>query len=270
MSALAKLEQEVARLLANGEVAGAIERLRDITRLAPMSPRAWFNLAATFHNDGQRANASRDFRRALLADPSFAPALGHVALHDAEASGPDAGLKHARRLHHLLPLSAQALALSAQFLFELARHEKVGPAAQRSLVLAPAPAGLYRLMGLSASRLQRTEIAAKALGRACALQPEWADARLSFAGAKFALGDFESALEEASRAGSLGADRGEAVFLRARAALALSRTEEADELFAIAVTEDPARERDAKIARLTVTRADFEHYHAHRPPKDAL
>lgn len=270
MSAFETLRQEAARLLADGEIAGAIERLREIARLAPLNPRSWFNLAAMHHNDGQLAGAATNFRRALLSDPGFAPALGHLALHDAEISGPAAGLKQARRLGFLVPHSAQARALSTRYLFELGRHAAVGAAARRALVLDPRPAGLYRLMGLSASRLQRIETAVTALRRALALQPDWADARLSLAGAKFTLGDFAGALEDASRALALGGDRAEAAFLRARAALALNRREEAEEYFAIAVAEEPGRELHAKVARLTVTLADFAHYHAHRPSKEAL
>jgi tetratricopeptide (TPR) repeat protein len=263
MSALEDLQQEAARLLAGGEIAAGIGRLGDIARLAPTAPEAWFNLAATLHNDGQRGGAARNFRRALLSDPGFVPALAHLTRHEAEASGPGAGLAQAWRLTTLVPFSAQALALTTQYLFELDRHEAAGEAARRSLVLEPIAAGLYRLMGLGAARLQRIETAETALRRACALQPHWADARLALAGAKFTRGDFEGCLREATRALADGGYRAEATFLQARAALALNRVEDADTFFAIAVAEEPARALDARIARLTLSRADFTHYHAY-------
>jgi tetratricopeptide (TPR) repeat protein len=262
--------REIGRLLARGDTDAALEALMEAFRVSPDDPDLSFNIAALQRNAGRHDRALDFFRRALILSPGFPTAFGHATMTMALVHGPGPALELARRLACLMPLSPQIRALKAQYSYQLGDHPKVPAAARRSLVLDPGAAGLYRLMGLSEARLQRTGVAATALRQACTLQPDWADARLSLAGARFALGDFEAAHEAASRALALGAHRGEAALLRARAALALNRTEEADEYLAIAVVEMPERALDAKVARLTMNRADFEHYHAHRPEKDAL
>lgn len=265
----ATAQREATRHLARGDIEAALARLEGAFRLASASPEAReapdlaFNLAAIHHNAGRQDLALGFFKRALILAPGFLKAFGHATTSTAQRRGPGPALKLARRLARLAPLSPQVRALATQYTYELGDHAAVPALARAALVLEPGAAGLYRLMGLSASRLQRIEAATTALQRACALQPNWADARLALAGATFAQRDFEGCLAEASHALALGGDRAEATFLQARAALALNRVEDADTFFAIAVAEEPARALDARIARLTLSRADFTHYHAY-------
>lgn len=261
MNDIVELQRDGARLLAEGLVSEAIARFEAASRLSPLNSGLLFNLGAAFYNAGQHAVADRFFRRALLCEPSFARAYGHIVILDAKTSGPAKALVHVRRLACLVPLSAQALALTTQYLFELERHEVVGSSARRSLVIEPTTAGLYRLMGLNASRLQQIEAASTALVRACVLQPNWADARLALAGAKFARHDFHGVVAEATIAIALGGYQAEAAFWQARASLALNRVGDADKYFASAVALEPKRQVPASIARLTMNQSDFQRFH---------
>lgn len=262
--------REAARHLARGATADALKSLERAFRLAPTDAALLFNIAAVLHNDNRAELALTFFKRALLVDPGFVTSLAHTTMATARASGPAPALRLARYLGCLVPLSAQARALIAQYNFELERHALVPSLARRALVLDPSVAGLYRLIGLSQAILQDLEGAARGLALACVLQPDWADARLSLAGALLATTDFEGALRNAEDAAARGAYPAEAAFIGARACLALDRREEAEALFDKAIALEPSRQRAADIARLTVMRADFVHYHAQRPEKDAL
>jgi len=261
MNDIVTLQRDGARLLAEGSITERIKRFKDAHCLDPFNSGLLFNLAAVMHNIGQHEAADRHFRRAMLCDPTFARAYGHIVALDAKTSGPASAHTHIRRLVCLVPLSSQTLALATQYLFELGRHEAVRSAAHRSLVIEPRAAGLCRLMGLSASHLQHIEDASIALSRASMLQPNWADARLALAGAKFARHDFEGALHEATTAVTLGGYQAEGAFWQARASLALHRIDDADRYFASAVALEPIRQVSAGIARLTLNQWDFQRFH---------
>ena len=261
MNDIVTLQRDAARFLAEGSVTEAIERFEVARRIEPLDPTLLFNLGAVRHNAGDRERADDLFRRAVVSEPTFARAYAHVIAGNAGASGPANALAHTRKLACLLPMSGQTHALATQYLFELGRHDFVGPAGRRSLVLEPRTAGINRLMGLSASRLQRIEEATKALVRACVLQPAWADARLALAGARLAQHDFGRALAEASTAVALDGNSVEGAFWQARASLAMNRVDDADRYFARAVAVEPERQVPASIARLTLNQSDFQIFH---------
>lgn len=223
----------------------------------PLDPRIWFNLGALAHNDGDGPAAMRGFRRALICEPAFAPAHGHLTVLVAKSAGPVAALNLAGRLAKTAPVSAQNRALVTQYLFEIGEDARVGTAGRASLVLDPTPAGLYRLMALSASRLQEMSEAARFLRRALMLRPDWTAARLALAGAWFALEDFQAVLRELDAALRHEADTAEAALLRGRALVALDRRDDAEQSFNTAIRIDPDRRFEVEMARRTMDASLF-------------
>ncbi|MDG2286580.1 MAG: hypothetical protein P8N43_13785 [Alphaproteobacteria bacterium] len=167
-------------------------------------------------------------------------------------------LRLAWRLACLVPVSAQNRALITQYLFELGRDRRVGPAGRMSLVLDPTAAGLYRLMALSASRLQDMPGAAVLLTKALKVRPDWVDARLALAGACFALMDFDGVLRETEKARESGSETAEGAMLRGRAFLALDQLEEARACFTLAARLEPYRLPSIEVVRRTMNRSHFE------------
>jgi tetratricopeptide (TPR) repeat protein len=231
------------------------EEMKAEFRANPFNPVIWFNLGALAHNADDEAQAWRGFQRALLCEPAFTSAHGHMTIMTAKRNGPISALKAARRLSRIVPASAQVRALATQYLFEAGQDLQVEPAGRRALVLDPTSAGLYRLMALSASRLQEMPSAAGLLRRALILQPDWEAARLALAGAWFALEEFELLLSVLS---PIGPHIAEAAMLRGRAFLELGRRGEAEESFATAIRLDPARQFDVDMARRTMDVSLFE------------
>jgi tetratricopeptide (TPR) repeat protein len=187
-----------------------------------------------------------------LCDPTFASAHGHLAVLTAKHEGPNAALVFAKRLSSVVPTSAQNYALMTQYLFKLGWDARVAEVGRKALVLDPAGAGVYRLMGLSASRLQKMTQAASLIRFALALRPDWIAARLALAGARFALEDFDAVLGELDQTLLWGGETSEGALLRGRALLALYRRDEADESFAATVRLDPERHLEVEIAQQTM------------------
>jgi tetratricopeptide (TPR) repeat protein len=240
-------------------IPGGIPRdLETAYRANPTDARVWFNFAALAHNNGERVRAGVGFRRAVLCEPGFAAAFAQVMTAAAAESGPMKALRLAWRLACLVPTSAQNRALITQYLFELGQDRHVGPVGRMSLVLDPTAAGLYRLMALSASRLQDMPGAAILLTKALKVRPDWVDARLALAGARFALMDFEGVLRETERARESGPETGEGAMLRGRAFLALDQLEEARACFALAARLEPHRQPSIEVVSRTMNRSHFE------------
>jgi tetratricopeptide (TPR) repeat protein len=228
------------------------DEMKAAFRANPLDPRFWFNLGALAHNNNDASRAARGFRRALLCDPTFASAQGHLAVLTAKHEGPITALALAKRLSNVVPTSAQNYALTTQYLFDLGRDARVAAMGRKSLVLDPAGVGVYRLMGLSASRLQKMAQAANLIRFALALNPDWIAARLALAGARFALEDFNAVLGELDQTLLRGGETSEGALLRGRALMALDRRDEAEESFAATMRLDPERRFEVDIARQTM------------------
>jgi tetratricopeptide (TPR) repeat protein len=238
-----------------GEVPAELKKAFEVS---PFEAPLWFNLGAIAHNAGDEEWAIRGFRRALVSDPTFAPAHAQIMVAAAKRLGPSHALTLARRLSRVVPASAQNRALITQYVFELGRDGEVGREGRMSLVLDPGAAGLYRLMALSVSRLQDMSSASSYLKRALALRPGWTDARLALAGAWFALLDYPGVLRELDRDSSGASETAEGAMLRGRALLELDRPDEAEINFAVAARMEPERQLSIDIVRQTMGRSLFQ------------
>lgn len=232
-------------------------QLREALRSNPLDPVALFNQGAVYHNAGEAMRAGGLFRRAVIVNPRFVTAVGHLVRHRAAADGPATGMAILSWMLCLVPLSGQVRALACQYQFELDHFEFSARAGMRALMVDPANPGVCRLLGLSFASLQLMPEAEMSLARSCVILPDWTDALLAWAGARFAINDNIGAIEAAQRAQLAGGDEVECLLLIARATLALDRRGDAEALLDQVVAMDRSRAREVEIAKLTMTPADY-------------
>jgi len=150
-------------LMQAGDMADAVDALREARKLEPDAPRTLVALGAALNDRKQHEEARTHLRRALELTPDGVEAL--AALAEAEAGVGDlaAAEEHAGRALALRPGDATAAVVLGAVRVKQERYGEAREALQKAIAADPDSPKAYYLLSLAATRLGDAPAAQRAL-----------------------------------------------------------------------------------------------------------
>jgi protein O-GlcNAc transferase len=186
-----------------------------------------FQKAATFHQQGQLAQAETWYQTILRQAPNHIGALRLLGLIECQRGNFSAAVQLIGQALKLNPKDDWAHLHIGYALLQLARHEEALASCDRALAIKPGIPEALNNRGIALLGLARYEEALTSFDRALAIRPDFPEALSNRGNALFRLSRHEEALASSNRALAIRADYADALNNRGLALFGLSRHGEA-------------------------------------------
>jgi tetratricopeptide (TPR) repeat protein len=182
------------------DLAAAIELYEELVAEDPASGKYWNERGISLHQYGRRDEAGASYRRALRAEPGYAPAANNLGVALATAGQIEPAVDAFRdALQHRAELLAARLNL-ALLLTQQHRYQLALEAYRQALEVLPESALAWNGVGTVLVELKHYPDARNAFARAVEADPGSAAAHYNLSFVLSHLGEFEDALREVKRA----------------------------------------------------------------------
>jgi tetratricopeptide (TPR) repeat protein len=178
----------------------AIALYDDLLSRQPHSPKLWNERGVALHQEGRFVDAEESYRRALVAEPSYAIAHNNLGVSLYHRGVVDDAANEFRMALDVRPGFVKARLNLALLLSRAKRYPLALDAFRQVLRTEAENPVAWNGIGLVLSELRKFEDARNALARAIQARPDFAEAHYNMSFTLSNLGDFEGALRETKRA----------------------------------------------------------------------